>query len=107
MYLANKLIEIGQDLNIDIKLKKKIHKILANNEEVLDPTCFDDIDEFCSTLSFIIKDICEYLGILPVRMVKKVAAKEKVFLFNEKKIRYYQDLISKLEKFSCNIHDNS
>jgi hypothetical protein len=93
------LLGIKEQLNLDMKTKIKLQKYLGDKGkgEVLNPVIYEDSDKFCGVVSFLLKEVCEYLGVIPLEMTKKASAKERIYLFNIEKIRYYEN---RLEKFN-------
>lgn len=85
-------------MELDTKLKIKMQKLLKQHKDILNPRSFDGIDGFCGVLSFLLKEVCEYLGLLPIDMVKKLNSKERLYLFNLQKIEYYESQIQKISE---------
>jgi hypothetical protein len=93
---VNFLLELEKHAEMDIKQKIKLQKFIEEKPEIINPSNFDGVDGLCGVISFLLKEISEYLGIIPSDNVKKVSLKEKIFLYNQEKIEHYSGQLSKL-----------
>jgi len=95
-FVVEYLLGVGKDLDIDISLKIKIQEFLRDKASLLVPTTFDGVDGLCGVISFLMKEVCEYLGVLPMEIVKKTSVKEKIYLLNLEKVEFYNQRQNKV-----------
>lgn len=50
-----------------IEKKIQVHEILQKDLSVIDPKSFYSTDALCGVLCLVLKEICEYLGLIPVK----------------------------------------
>ena len=92
------LLGIKEHLNLDMRTRNKLQKYLADKGEVLNPGAYEGSDRFCEVISFLLKEVCEYLGVIPLEMTKKTSAKERIYLFNLEKIKHYEHRLEELNE---------
>jgi len=98
MFIVKELLSIEKHLNLTTERKKEICKFLKDKTMILDSKSFDGVDTFCGVASFVLKETCDYLGVLPLEAVKNTAGKEKVYLFNIEMIQYYERKLKEIQK---------
>lgn len=93
---------MGVEKNLDLSTERKvrIQEFLRDKTAILNPSSFDGVDALCGVISFLMKEACEYLGVIPVELAKKAAAKEKIYLLNQEKIDYYMQRKNKLSEIA-------
>ena len=87
---------VEQKLNVDTGAKIQLQEYLKDKANILTANTFDGVDGLCGVISFVMKEACEYLGIVPVENAKKTSVKEKIYLFNLEKIEFYNQRQNKV-----------
>ena len=90
------MLSIQKYLNLSTQRKNEIYKFLKDKTSILDSKTFDGVDTLCGVISFVLKEACDYLGVLPLEIVKSSLGKERVYLFNNEMIEHYQGKLQKL-----------
>jgi len=81
------LLSVEQKTDISIEKTLKIKKLIKGRSTVLNPNTFDNINPFCMVISILLKEICEYLGILNTDPSKKGSNNnDKIYQFNHERI---------------------
>jgi len=87
---------VEKRLEIDTATKVKIQEYVKDKSAILNPNTFDGVDGLCGVISFLMKEISEYLGVTPLENAKKISAKEKIYLLNNEKIEFYNQRENKI-----------
>mmetsp|Transcript_24586 Transcript_24586/g.21766 ORF Transcript_24586/g.21766 Transcript_24586/m.21766 type:complete len:166 (-) Transcript_24586:36-533(-) len=83
---------------VDLTTPRKIEleKIVQSNPQIINPSTYEGVDGLCGVISFILKEVSEYLGIISLESAKKTTLKEKILGYNSEKITYFTELRDKL-----------
>ena len=105
MSLESELEIIDQKIQLDVKTKIKLEKLVDKYNYVISPSTYDSLDALSSVVAFVMYDICEYLGVLKEEIVenKELALlnkppAERIAIFNWEKQQYYSQKLADLEK---------
>ena len=96
---------VDKKINLDVKTKIKIEKLVQKYNYVISPSTYDSIDALSSVIAFVLYDVCEYLGVLDEEISenKELALLTKppidrINIYNHEKYEYYKEKLAQLEK---------
>lgn len=79
-----------------LEKKIKLQKLFENNAKILDPETFAQIGDLPGCLCFLMKEIAEHLGLIPIANASKQFLKERIYLFNKEVIDSLNEKQNKL-----------
>lgn len=86
----------GEIEKVPLDVKIKMEKRAKEDLSVLNPATFDTIDALAGVFSFVMKEVCEHMGIVQNEGKKGKSNNDKVLGFTEKKIEFFN---GKQDKF--------
>ena len=87
---VNLLNEIeGQVDKVPLATKIKMEKSAKQDPSVLVPSTFDSLDALSGVISFMMKEITEYMGLVPQESKKGKGNADKVLKYSKEKADYF------------------
>lgn len=97
--LASYLISLESSVDsASLDKKVKLQKLFESNSKILDPETFSQIGDLPGCLCFLMKEIAEHLGLIPIANATKQFLKERIYLFNKELINSYNEKQNRLLK---------
>eukprot|EP01017_Pseudomicrothorax_dubius_P026512 TRINITY_DN2965_c0_g1_i1.p1 TRINITY_DN2965_c0_g1~~TRINITY_DN2965_c0_g1_i1.p1 ORF type:complete len:692 (-),score=276.36 TRINITY_DN2965_c0_g1_i1:334-2409(-) len=97
--ILSNLKTIMQDkTNILIPDLVRIENIVKRNPNVLKVTVYETLDAFCGFISFGVKELCEYFGIVNAKDFDPEANNQyRIYIYNERKASHFRDILHKVK----------